>query len=201
MFCLKQYYRSPLWACLLVLCLIAACTNDSLLPERIEPAAGIGAAEDHALLPYIVHPGDTIRLTVFGEPDLSGKFKVDGMGIVSIPLIGSLDVKGRTTQDVEELLRASFREGYLKDPKLAVEMAEYRPVYILGEVASPDGYAYSEGMTIANAVALAGGFTYRADRRAYELLRQEANGYQKLEFQIDGPLRPGDIIYVRERIL
>lgn len=106
---------------------------------------------------YLLGTGDKLRVTVFGEPDLSGEFEVSATGTLSLPLIGAVSTVDRTLEDLEASIIAKLKDGYLKNPKIAVEVLEYRPFYILGDVKNSGSYPYVSGMTVLNAIALAGG--------------------------------------------
>jgi protein involved in polysaccharide export with SLBB domain len=142
-----------LGALLLGAVLLAACAD---LPDSCGPGAG-------ATTGYRLGAGDQLRVTVFRQPDLSGPLQVDGQGYLAMPLVGRIPAAGLTTQALQEAIEARLREGgYLVDPDVRVEVRTYRPIYILGQVARPGRYEYRDGMTVINAVALAGGYTMRA---------------------------------------
>ncbi len=148
---------------------------------------------------YTLGSGDRIRVVVFGHEDLSGEFEVDGSGFISFPLIGEVRVQEMTLRSAEEAITNKLKPDYLRNPRVSVEVLNYRPFYILGEVKSPGSYPYVSGMTVLNAVALAGGYTYRA--RENRLLIQRANrpdGEQE-EANHSTAVLPGDIIEVPER--
>ena len=146
---------------------------------------------------YRLGTGDKIRVIVFGEQELSGDYEVDSSGYLRLPLIGQVQAAGYSLREFEDAIKIKLEEGYLKDPRVSVEVVNYRPFYIIGEVASPGQYPYVNGMTVLNAVALAGGFTYRA-RKSTVYIR---NGNEEDETPADQTtkIRPGDIIRVGER--
>ena len=111
---------------------------------------------------YLLGPGDQIRLTVFGENDLSGEFKVGDDGTVALPLLGQISAKGQSPGQLEKLIADRLQPDYVRNPQVSVEVMTYRPFFIIGEVNRPGSYPYQSGMTALEAVALAGGFTYRA---------------------------------------
>lgn len=148
---------------------------------------------------YLLDAGDRIRVIVYNEPELSGEFEIDGSGVVAYPLVGQVIAKGKTTRDFEEAVAAALRDGYLIDPRVSVEVTNFRPIYIIGEVETGGEYPYVNGMTVLNAVALAGGYSYRADEdRAY--VQRAGTGYE-VEYSLDAPVPvfPGDIIRIDER--
>ncbi len=149
---------------------------------------------------YVLGSGDHVRVTVFGQAELTGEYIVDGQGDISFPLIGRLHVGGMNGEQVQHLVERKLSPDYLKDPHVAVEVLTYRPFYIVGEVKTPGSYPYVSGMTVLNAIALAGGYTYRAREDSFYLTRTEKNGSkEKLDADSTSPVLPGDIITVRER--
>lgn len=145
---------------------------------------------------YVLGTGDKIRLTVFGEIDLSGDYEISSTGIVALPLIGNVQAKGTTITGFEAAVRNKLMQGYLRDPRVNAAVINYRPFFILGEVTSPASYPYVNGMTILNAVALAGGYTYRADKTGITITRSQK---QPLDASEDMAIRPGDIVRVPQR--
>ncbi len=148
---------------------------------------------------YQLGSGDEIRVIVYGEEDLSGEFVLDGTGIVAMPLIGPVILGGKDLSHAERLITKKLAEGYLVNPRVSIEVLNYRPFYILGEVKKPGSYPYVSGMTVLNAVALASGFTYRANEKKIEATRRDADGEVKVRVDITSPVLPGDIIRVPER--
>lgn len=146
---------------------------------------------------YRLGTGDKVRVIVFGEQELSGDYDVDSSGYLRLPLIGQVQAAGYSLREFENAIKAKLEEGYLKDPRVSVEVVNYRPFYIIGEVTSPGQYPYVNGMTVLNAVALAGGFTYRAKKSTVYI----RNGNEEDETPADQTtkIRPGDIIRVGER--
>ena len=176
---------------MLVLCggLLAACASP---PPTCEPAAA-GAPEVRG---YRLGAGDRICVTVFRHPDLSGQLQLDGQGYLAVPLVGEIPANQLTTRELEEAIEAKFHEeGYLVDPHVSIEVLTYRPFYILGEVRRPGQYAYENGMTVINAVALAGGYTARAQTAAVTVKRADCT----LIAAPDTIVLPDEIITVPER--
>ena len=157
------------------------------------------AAAADAVAEYRLGAGDRVRVVVFGHDDLSGEFEVDGAGRVSLPLIQMVEAAGRTTVELEDAVTDRLRPDYLKNPRVSVEVVSFRPVYILGEVRQPGSYAYSNGMTVVNAVALAGGYTYRASKRKITVTRASDQNKNKQSDGEDTPIFPGDVVEVPER--
>lgn len=147
---------------------------------------------------YTLGSGDRVKVNVFGEEDLSGEFQVDGSGYISLPLIGEIRVKGESVRTLERRIEERFSDGYLIDPRVSLEVLNYRPFYILGEVNSPGKYEYVSGINLFNAVAMAGGYTHRARRNRAEITR--SNPEKVIEnAEHSTVILPGDIIYIRER--
>lgn len=148
---------------------------------------------------YKLGPGDKLRVVVFGEDSLSGTYKIDGSGMVSVPLLGGVDIGGLNIREAETLLIEALKDGFLKDPKVTVSVAETRPFYIMGEVRRPGSYNFIEGMNVLNAVALSGGFTYRANKKKIEILKSGAPDVKPEIVSGEHVVHPGDIILVKER--
>ena len=146
---------------------------------------------------YQLGTGDQLRIIVFGEEDLSGEFQVDDTGAVSIPLVGDVTARGQTLRSFEAAVREKLTEGYLKDPRVSVQVLNYRPFYIIGEVENDGEYPFVSGMHVLNAVAVAGGFTYRANTSKVFITR----GEEEHQYTVTPELRlePGDVIRVPER--
>ncbi len=148
---------------------------------------------------YRLGAGDKLRVNVFGEKDLSGEFQVSAAGEVSLPLIGSVSAGGLTLEGFNKLVGIRLRDGYLKQPKVSAEITNYRPVYVLGEVRSPGPYEYINRMTVLQAVALAGGYTYRANERKIKIDRRIRVLGLTGKAGSDTRLLPGDVVHIPER--
>lgn len=148
---------------------------------------------------YALGAGDKVRVIVFGEPDLSGEFTVSGEGKVSLPLIGEIDARGKTASVLQTGIADALKQGYLNNPRVAVEVLTFRPFYIFGEVNKPGEYPYVNGMTVDRAVATASGYTYRADRKKVHIKR--ANEQAETAVPLNAPVvvQPGDTIRIGER--
>jgi polysaccharide export outer membrane protein len=146
---------------------------------------------------YLLGPNDRIRLKVYGEPDIAGEYEVDSNGNVSIPLAGQIKASGLTTKQLERSIKSALEKGIVRDPRVNVEIALYRPYYILGEVKKSGEYPYRLGLTVLDAVASAGGFTYRANESKVYLRR----GAVEEVYPLDAPILvfPGDNIRIPER--
>jgi protein involved in polysaccharide export with SLBB domain len=161
-------------------------------PQNLPPQASVDSS-------YKLGSGDRVRITVFGHSDLSGEYLIDGAGVMAYPLIGSVQAGGLSAQQLQQTLTKRLQPDYLKNPNVSVEVLTYRPFYVVGEVKAPGGYAYVSGMTVLNAVALAGGFTYRAREDTFYITRSEGGGKVKIKVSVDTQVQPGDVITVRER--
>ncbi|MFO6448758.1 polysaccharide biosynthesis/export family protein [Erythrobacter sp. NE805] len=187
--------RLPALLAALMLMLLAACGGGGYGGDapaaRLPPTAA----------PYTLGPGDKLRITVFGEETLTGEYGVTGAGDVSFPLVGNIPVAGRTVEDLQTELTAKLGAGYLEDPRVSAEIINYRPYYILGEVTRPGQYDFAVGLTIEQAVAAAGGFTYRANAKRVFLKRATETRERLIDLRETPsfPVRPGDTIRVGER--
>lgn len=148
---------------------------------------------------YQLGSGDQIRVTVYGEEDLSGEFELDGTGIISMPLIGAVRIGNRDIDGAEALIAEKLADGYLINPRVSIEVMNYRPFYILGEVKKPGSYPFVNGMTTLNAIALASGFTYRAAKKKITITRKVNGVETDVEATDTTLILPGDIITVPER--
>ena len=149
---------------------------------------------------YVLGPGDRVRVTVFGHEDLSGEFAISETGTVSLPLAGILPFGGVKLADAERAVVRALKPDYLLNPRVSIEVLEYRPFYILGEVNSPGSYAYVNGMTVTEAVALGGGFTYRAKKGRVVVIRAGDPTRTERTIGVTDAILPGDVVKVLERI-
>jgi polysaccharide export outer membrane protein len=148
---------------------------------------------------YVLGPGDKLRLTVFGEDDLSGTYEVDGSGDLALPLIGDVSIGGKSPREAERIITRRYAEGYLIRPRISLEILTSRPYFILGEVNKPNSYPYVSGMTVINAVAMAGGYTPRASTGTVLVRRASDPKHRETETPEDAKVYPGDVIRVEER--
>jgi protein involved in polysaccharide export with SLBB domain len=147
---------------------------------------------------YRLSSDDEISITVFNEPDMSiDKIKVGTNGTISMPLLGQVTIKGLTVTELEKTITNRLLDGYLKKPNVTVSISEYRPFYINGEVNKPGSYPYRKDLTIEKAVALAGGFTERASKRAISLVAEEQKR-SMTSAPLNNAVKPGDVITVSE---
>ncbi len=148
---------------------------------------------------YRLGAGDKVRIQTFGENSLTGEFNVSGSGTVSLPLVGDMRAQGLTTGELQVAIQNALKNGFLTDPQVSVEVLNYRPFYILGEVTKPGEYPYTNGLTVLNAVATANGFTYRADTHRVFIKRANDTAEHELDLTTTTPVEPGDTIRIKER--
>ena len=170
---------------------LAACASDPG-PSR--------ALSNNLASAYQLDSGDQLRVVVFGQTDLSNTYSVDGGGNVAFPLVGAVPARGLTIREFEQQLGARLGARYLRNPDVTVEVAQYRPFFILGEVQNPGQYPYVAGMTIQTAAAIAGGFTSRAKTQSADISRQVSGRVVTGSVSSQYAVRPGDTITVRERL-
>lgn len=171
--------------------LLSGCSSTGALPTlAITPEQAV----------YRLGSGDQLKITVYGEERLSGTYPVNGEGTISFPLVEEIPAAGLSISEFEAALTKSLSEGLLNNPNVVVEVTNYRPYYILGEVGKPGEYPFVDGLTIFSAVARAGGFSYRAAQKKV-FIRHKAEKDEKL-YRVDGgtPVQPGDTIRVPERV-
>jgi protein involved in polysaccharide export with SLBB domain len=158
------------------------------------------AVSQVALEDYRLGPGDRLKVTVFGHPQESGEFEIDGSGNLAYPLLGRVSARGKTVPELQEFVRVELDKKFIVDPRVSVEVLNYRPFYIYGEVNRAGSYPFVSGLTIRRAVAIAGGFTRRARREPVILIREREKGVKKIDSELDVPVLPGDIIEVSRRL-
>ena len=145
---------------------------------------------------YSFASGDRLQIVVFRHPDLSGQFALDGEGYLALPLLGEIAAGGLTARQLEEAIETQLKaDDFLVDPQVGVQVVTHRSFYVLGEVGAPGSYEYQNGVTVINAVALAGGYTPRADRSSATIRRGDC----ELPTRADTFVDPGDILTIAER--
>src|SRR5262249_39255554 len=150
-------------------------------------------------LPYTLDAGDRLRIVVFGQDGLSNSYIVDVTGNITMPLIGPVSARGCTTTQLAHVIAHRLRNGFVRDPHVAIEVEAYRPFFILGEVIAPGQYPYVPNMTVETAVAIAGGFGPRAFRYDVQVSRSSEGVTSRQRVPLIAPVRPGDTINVAER--
>ena len=148
---------------------------------------------------YNLGPGDRLRVVVYGQEGLTNAYAIDAAGAITMPLIGSVPARGRTPAGLAAEITARLRNGFIREPSVAVEIEAYRPFFILGEVQAPGQYPYVPNMTVESAVAIAGGFSPRARRDEVTLTHTDASGAGRFVAPLGTPIGPGDTVFVGER--
>lgn len=169
--------------------LLASCAG-SMAAERVDPAFEA---------PYTLGAGDRLRVVVFGQDGLSNTYAVDGAGRITMPLIGTVAARGKTTAELAGAIGAKLKAGYIREPHVAVEVESFRPFFILGEVTNAGQYAYVNGLTVQSAVAIAGGFSPRALKTNAHVSRIVDGRTVTAAVPLSYPLRPGDTVTIDER--
>jgi len=175
-------------AVLMVVLPLAACASQGSGLPLLQAAKNTDAD-------YRLGPGDKLHIQVLGAEDLTGDYTVADNGTISTPLIGDIQAAGSTRAGVERAMEKKLAQGYLKNPKVSVTILQYRPFYIFGEVTKPGGYPFASGMRVVNAVATAGGYTYRANQ---DFVIVSRDGQERKALPTT-PIQPDDVIKVPER--
>ena len=178
-------------AVLVLLCVsLAACTRYGVVEQR--PVTSEFDA-------YRLDTGGQLRVTVFGQADLSGDFTVDGNGAISMPLLPPIVARGLTTEEFEGVVAAELGRRLLRNPNVSAQVMQFRPFFILGEVQNAGQYPYVNGMTVQSAAAIAGGYTYRANENRIRITRNLGDRIVEINVDSKALVMPGDTILVRER--
>jgi polysaccharide export outer membrane protein len=163
------------------------------------PVAAVVPSPAEAASVYQLDSGDRLRIVVFGQDGLSNSYIVDAAGNVTMPLIGAVPARGTSTSELARSVGARLRNGFIREPHVAIEVESYRPFFILGEVTYPGQYPYVPNMTVETAVAIAGGFTPRAYRWDVKVARNQGGQAYRMSVPLTYALRPGDTITIDER--
>jgi polysaccharide export outer membrane protein len=188
--------RLSLWAAGLTIGVLVAlhAAHANGAPAPLPPVASAYPAP--AQTTYRLATGDKVHVIVYGEDDLSGDFDVDGNGFVRLPLIGPVKAMGLSSHELEDRIAAALQDGYLQEPRVNIEIVGYRPFYIIGEVNKPGQYPYVNAMNALNAVALAGGYTDKAEVSFLYVRRNGENEEQKMRADQLTTIQPGDVVRV-----
>ena len=165
------------------------------MPLVPQPVAVIAEPEPS----YALDSGDRLRVVVFGQEGLSASYSVDTSGRITMPLIGAVHARGMTPAGLQQAIAAKLKNGFVREPHVAVEVELYRPFFILGEVTLPGQYPYVPNMTVETAVAIAGGYTPRAFKYKIEISRQVNGLTEKRVVSPNYPVRPGETVHIAER--
>lgn len=173
------------------------------VPESL-PAKADGAPESKPqavenATDYILGAGDEISMKVYGEDDLSGQYLIGSTGVMTLPLIGNVQAAGLTIHALEDAVREKLSKGYLKDPHVGIQVVNYRPFFILGEVMKPGSYPYVNGMRVLTAIAIGGGYTYRADKGDIRIVHVNDPKKEEQDAKETDIVMPGDVVRVPER--
>lgn len=174
---------------------VTSLPSHAQLAEAAPAYAAYGAYEQ----PYLLDSGDRLRISVFGQEGLTNSYIVDAAGFVNVSLIGPVPARGLTPVDLSRAVAGRLRQGYVRDPHVSVEVETYRPFFILGEVTAPGQYPYVANMTVETAVAIAGGFSPRAQKSGVQLTRNMNGQPVGNKVPLNFVVRPGDTITVGER--
>jgi polysaccharide export outer membrane protein len=149
--------------------------------------------------PYHLDAGDRLRVVVYGQEGLTNTYSISAGGTITMPLIGAVPARGRTPQGLASDIAARLRNGFIREPSVAVEVEAYRPFFILGEVQAPGQYPYVPNMTAESAVAIAGGFSPRARKDRVTITHTDASGTSRMVMPPGTPISPGDTVVIGER--
>ena len=174
----------------------AAAPRRAYAPAPAYAAAPMPVAHDTA---YRLDAGDKLRVVVYGQEGLTNTYAIDAGGSITMPLIGSVPARGRTPAGLASEITGKLRNGYIRDPSVAVEIEAYRPFFILGEVAAPGQYPYVPNMSVESAVAIAGGFSPRARRDRVTVTHTDSSGSMRVVVPLGTAVSPGDTVLVGER--
>lgn len=169
---------------------LGGCTERAPLSEPMPTFSG----------PYRLDAGDRLRVVVYDQPSLTNIYEVDQSGQVSMPLIGDVTAREATTDELAQRISAKLASNYLRDPDVTVEVSAYRPFFVLGEVNTPGQFAYVPGITAETAIAMAGGFSDRANKRSVRVSRTVNGALIESRMPVIEQIRPGDTIYVPESL-
>ena len=148
---------------------------------------------------YKLGPNDRTRIIVFGQPSLTGEFVLDGNGVLAFPLIGNVNARGMTPSQLQQTIAQKLDTDWIKSPSVSVEVSTRRPFYVVGEVQKPGSYPYVTDMNVLNAIATAGGETYRANMHEFWIKRKQNGRIVRVEANQESTLQPGETVIVRER--
>lgn len=177
--------------CILAGMVLAGCGSD---PVRILPAPPAQQVK------YLLGPGDKLNVSVFGNANLSGAFTVETNGELSLPLLGGVKASGRDLDAIRTEIVERLDRDYVVNPKVSIEVTNFRPFFIMGEVVRPGSYPYAPDLTARQAVAISGGFTRRAQTSTINLTRKMDRGVVNYQVELDDPILPGDTLEIGRRL-
>ena len=170
---------------------LSACTDR---PPLVQPVPALTG-------PYRLDAGDQLRIVVYDQPSLTNLYEVAQSGEVAFPLIGDVAARDATADELAGRIEARLATAYLREPDVSVEVAAYRPFFVLGEVGNPGQFPYVPGMNVETAVAVAGGFTERANKRVARVTRKVGGEVHEARISVTDLIRPGDTVYVPESLI
>src|SRR5258708_4497523 len=185
------FSRSRLILCAALLGLsgmLTACSEPSALPDTSQPLRG----------PLTLQSGDRVRVNVWGQDQITGEYLVERDGTIALPLVGRVPVTNRTPHEAEAAVADRLRDGFVIDPKVTMDVIQFRPIYVVGEVTHPGAYDYASNINVINAVAMAGGFTTRAKKDSITVVRGAEPNRTKFTASDNTQLLPGDVVTVPE---
>jgi hypothetical protein len=175
---------------------LAACESDPTPIVQDTSANGVGGRDPD----YRLGANDRVRIIVFGQPTLTGEYTLDGSGVLAFPLIGNVDANGQSPVQLQKAIASKLDPDFLRNPSVSAEVITRRPFYVIGEVQKPGNYPYVTDMTALQAVAMAGGYTYRARQNNLYLKRLDANGRMvRIAATPETKIQPGDTVEIKER--
>jgi protein involved in polysaccharide export with SLBB domain len=201
MFCRSILNRGVAYCSLLIAVLaLAACDSDPTptvaAPENTRVASNSGSDPG-----YRLGPNDRVRIIVFNQPTLTGEYTLDGNGVLAFPLIGNVDANGQSPSQLQKTISSKLDPEYLRNPSVSAEVITRRPFYVIGEVKQPGNFPYVTDMTVLNAVAMAGGYTYRARQNNLYIKRLDASGrLVRFAATPETKIQPGDTVEIKERL-
>ena len=188
----ERYAAKPILRRLAVVCLV--------LVAALVVAARAAPVDAQSLEEYRLGSGDRLGILIFGHADISGEFQIDGLGRISMPLLGQVDANGKTVAELQNLITQMLDADFIVNPRVSIEVLNYRPFFIYGQVNKPGSYPFVSGMTVRQAIVLSGGFTKRAREEPVIVIRHDENGQQlRYDAYLDAPVLPGDTIEVERR--
>ncbi len=182
---------------------LGACGDPDTTPIVADPSNGqalsLAPNGSPVASDYKLGPHDRTRIIVFGQPSLTGEFVLDGNGVLAFPLVGNINAKGMTPSELQHTIAQKLDTDWIKNPSVSVEVSTRRPFYVVGEVQKPGSYPYVTDMNVLNAIATAGGETYRANMHDFYIKRKQGGRIVRVEANQESTLQPGDTVIVRER--
>lgn len=182
-----------------LLLLMSSCAYIPMANKDMQPSEITSSTNLINMTQYVMGTGDHLNVTVFGDENLSGEFIIDAAGNISMPLIQEVRAAGHTAEELQDVISSKLHPKYLNDPKVTVQIKQYGDVFVLGEVRLPGKYSYAPNMTVLQAAAVAGGYTYRADEAGATISRLIDGKIQKFKITESSMVSPGDTIYIGRR--